>query len=702
MTLRFPFSNSNRQAASVDSDLSPEAQRALTVLDAERSWRGRRIWIRIGRWAGGVLGAIFLLWLILFVTHGRFLRHPFERVAGSLTHRTVKVAGAFELYFAPFDIKLRAEGLTISNPAWATRPNLFEAARIDTRIAPLSLLFGRNRMHWLDLTGGAIDLEWNADHTHNSWTFGETKNARRLMLPIVDRAMLAGTIVRFRDPRLPIVADLTFETIRSRDARIDQAVRFTGTGTVRVTPFTVSGALLSPNATAARGRNQLVLHANAGRNRIDMTGTLPSLAEFENVPLAVTARGKDVSELLEIIGVIVPRTRSYRLAAQLVKSGVDYRFTGMTGTFGDSDLSGNFTVRTGQPRVHVAADLTTRTLDIVDVAPFIGYNPDLVAALGAKAAITHVAGAPRLLPNAMLRVEALRNFDANVRYKVAVLRSKSIPLSNIDLTLALDKSLLTLSPLTLDMARGRVASDVRIDARRRPVHTTYDIRLTPTPIGQLLAGFGALEAGTTGTVKGRLQLEGDGDSVHDSLASANGRVVFVVPGGTFWTRNIQLAELDIGTYLQRLLQQKLKKPVHINCGLVAFTVRDGIGRADPILIDTAKNVITGRGSFSFKTEALDIAFRGDGKKFSLFSAQSPIGLGGYFAAPTINPISRQLVTRAGVGAGLALLMPPAALLAFVDPGDAKSTACGPVLAGATAAGQRTTKGAVLKGLAGGR
>jgi hypothetical protein len=32
------------------------------------------------------------------------------------------------------------------------------------------------------------------------------------------------------------------------------------------------------------------------------------------------------------------------------------------------------------------------------------------------------------------------------------------------------------------------------------------------------------------------------------------------------------------------------------------------------------------------------------------------------------------------------------VLAFVDVGDAKSAACGPVLAGARAAGQRTVKG----------
>jgi AsmA family protein len=36
--------------------------------------------------------------------------------------------------------------------------------------------------------------------------------------------------------------------------------------------------------------------------------------------------------------------------------------------------------------------------------------------------------------------------------------------------------------------------------------------------------------------------------------------------------------------------------------------------------------------------------------------------------------------------------PLAAILAFIDPGDAKAAACGPVLAGARASAMRTSKG----------
>jgi hypothetical protein len=160
-----------------------------------------------------------------------------------------------------------------------------------------------------------------------------------------------------------------------------------------------------------------------------------------------------------------------------------------------------------------------------------------------------------------------------------------------------------------------------------------------------------------------------------------------------WTRNIQLSELDIGTFITKMFSGKLKKPVQINCGLIAFTVRNGVAAADPIIIDTEKNVLLGRGGFSFRNESLDLAFRADGKKFSLFSGQSPVGLDGSFAKPHIDVISPQLIARGGVGAALGIAASPlGAVLAFVDIGDAKSAACGPVLAGATAAAQRTRGG----------
>jgi uncharacterized protein involved in outer membrane biogenesis len=646
------------------------------------------------RVALGVLALLFAIWLVLFVTKGRFLKHPFESVAGRLTNRTVTVGGDFRLYFSPLRLTFYAEKLSVSNPGWATRPYLFTAERIDSRIAPLSLLFGKRRFHWLDLTRGAVDLEWNSAHDRNTWTFSEKKGSGKpLDLPRIDRATIAGTSVRYRDPRMKLTTQLALDTIRSTDARIGQAVGVNGSGVLRDTPFTLAARLLSPDATVARGKNELVMRARAAGNVIDVTGTLPSLAQVEGVPLAVRARGRNLAALLGIIDVAIPNTRTYRLRAQLVQQGQEYRFTRMAGTFGDSDLAGRLTVTNGD-RLHLDSRLETKRLDIVDAAPFIGYNPDIVATKGAVAAAAATGAAPaRLLPDAELPVATMQRFDADLVWHIATVRSRRVPVSDVDLTLKLADGRLALSPLTFAMARGNVASDLVFDTRQRPSAIRYDIRLAPTPLGRLLAGYGVAEAGTTGTIGGRIQLAGRGDSLHDSLATANGRIAFVIPAGTLWTRNVQLAELDIGTFVQKMFADQLKEPVRINCGLIAFTVRGGLAAADPILIDTTKNVILGRGGFSFRSEGVDIAVRADAKKFSLFSGQSPVGITGTFAQPGLTVITPQLLARAGAGLGLAVVATPVAgILAFVDPGDAKAAQCGPVLSGRTAAAQRTDKG----------
>src|SRR3546814_19217727 len=64
-----------------------------------------------------ILLILFAIWLILFVTKGRFLKGPFERFATAQLERQVDVGGDFQLYFAQFNFQFYPEDLTIANPA---------------------------------------------------------------------------------------------------------------------------------------------------------------------------------------------------------------------------------------------------------------------------------------------------------------------------------------------------------------------------------------------------------------------------------------------------------------------------------------------------------------------------------------------------------------------------------------------------------
>lgn len=293
-----------------------------------------------------------------------------------------------------------------------------------------------------------------------------------------------------------------------------------------------------------------------------------------------------------------------------------------------------------------------------------------------------VAGRPRLLPDAPLAIDALGAFDADIDYRARQVRTGKLPFTNLRLRLALDNRRLNLAPLAFDVASGRLIADIAINARQPPVRTDYDVRLTQIPLGKLFSGFNVEDAGTTAALRGRLKLSGVGDTVQQSLASSTGRIAMVVPSGTLWLRNIELAELDVQNFLTALIGKKLKEKRDINCGIVAFTVSGGKAVADPILIDTDKAVFRGRGGFDFGDESLAMSLEGDSKQFSLFSGQSPIGINGWFADPAINPISAELLARGGAGLALGVAATPlAALAAFIDPGDARDVNCAPILAG---------------------
>ena len=137
-----------------------------------------------------LVGLIVLAWATLFVTKGRFLKHPFERIVAGQTNRQVKVAGDFQLYFAPFNVKFLAEGLTISNPAWAGTGDFFSAKKIDTRIATWSLITGKRRINWLELADARLDLQWNRQG-QNTWTFSDKPKGEPLELPVVVEPVIA-------------------------------------------------------------------------------------------------------------------------------------------------------------------------------------------------------------------------------------------------------------------------------------------------------------------------------------------------------------------------------------------------------------------------------------------------------------------------------------------------------------------------------
>ncbi len=642
-----------------------------------------RIWRRVWQVLAAIAVILLALYIVQYVTKGRFWKGTFERIASERAGRPVRVTGDFQLYLHP-DVKFHAEGLSVANPDWARETQLFTARTIDLDLSIWKLIFGEQRITHLLVDGGRAGLEQDGKG-RNTWTFpGNTT----LKIPEIDRADIIDTRLSIIDAIKRANIDIGFGDVAAENKRIGAPLTFTGGGTAYGAPFTLRGALTTPDDSMVGGKVGLTLHANAAQTSIDIVGTLPGATRIDGADLRVTVAGKNLQTPGKLFGIILPATRPYKLSANLTKQGRDYHFTKIGGHFGSSDLGGQLRVTAAvdaDDKLRINGALNSRVLDILDVGPLIGYSPEKLDAQGGKGAVTIEGGRPRILPDAPLAIEQLKHFDAHVDYTAATVRTGTVPIANLKLGFYLEDRRLDLDPVAFDLVGGRLDSIIGIDARVSPVVTDYDIRMSAVPIGKLLTSFKVEESGTTATMRARIQLKGMGDTVRKSLGSSTGRIALVFPRGTLWVRNIELAKLDLQNFVTALLGKRLKKPTEIRCGVAAFTVTGGKAVADPVLFDTTRANYRAKGGFDFADESLKLSLQGDSKEFSIFSGQSPIAINGWFAAPSINPISGKLIARAGASVALGLVASPvAAILAFVDVGDAKTNDCTPILAAKSA------------------
>ena len=481
--------------------------------------------------------------------------------------------------------------------------------------------------------------------------------------------------------------------VRQFDSITGADVRFSADGDNLATIAGLFGKVVPPTAfkitgsvePEADGQTLLNINANAVETQVSVAGKLHQTDSIDGSDLRLGVRGRNLQTAFKLFGLVSPATRPYDFTTQLTKNGGVYRFRSLSGRIGDSDINGAMTANLAGAKPLLIGDLHTRVLDILDVGPLIGYSPAKLDKPSTSVVTRTKSGTPRVIPDAPLAIEQLKAFNARIRYSAGTIRTGAVKLSGLVINLDLKDSNLLLKPVAFNIFGGRLTSTIDLNAHVRPVLTTYDISMSRVPLGQLLTSFDVAKSGTTASVFGRIQLSGKGDTMRKSLATSHGRIALVFPAGTLWVRNIQLGKLDLQNYITSGILKRLKKPQEIRCGVIAFTVKDGISAADPVLFDTSRAKFRGRGQFSFKDESLDLSVRGYSKEISLFSGQSPVGIKGYFAAPSVRPISRQLLTRAGVGVGLGIATGGiGAILPFVDLGRAKNVNCAAVEAARTA------------------
>ena len=643
------------------------------------------------RWFTASATVLVALLSLLYFFPWDALRGPINRYVSAQIGRRFEITRHLDVHLG-FTTTVRADGIEIANPEWAQEPYLLRAnsAEIDVRIFPL--LVGKVILPRVALSKPSIGLQIEPDG-RRTWSLAKNTSKPGLAPAIGDVAVDNGALSYFSKTQ---GADLRVEFSVAEQANNLLPLQFSASGKWNNSKFSASGRSGSVLKFSQQTQAPFPLDfsATAGRTSLKAKGTVASLAELGGIDATFDLKGQNLDDLYGLLGVVLPSTPPYSLRGKLDKNGRVWAVSQLQGVLGKSDLSGNLSFDQSAKVPRLTGKVQSRTMDFADLAPIIGITPAggaapnvtkpggravttkaAPAATKAEAATAPISG--KVLPVTQLDVAKLKAMNADVTYSAADIRHvKELPLDKGSVHVLLKDGVLQLDPITLGVAGGTIAGTIRVDSTVLPAAFATRLNVRGVKLNELFPTVKSTKTGL-GTIGGKFDLKGTGNSVAQMLASASGDAAVLMGKGEISNILLEFMGLDGGEIIKFLVRGD--RTVQLRCAAAAFDVKKGLMTSRAIVLDTSDTVIAGQGQISLANETLDILLKPEPKDMSILSLRSPLRIGGTFSKMTAGPEKSALAGRAGIALLLGAINPLLALAATIETGPGVDADCAEVL-----------------------
>ena len=597
------------------------------------------------KWIAGIfLALIVLIVLVVAFFDWNWLRDPIARRVSSSTGRSFAINGDLNVHLS-LRPRIVANGVVLGNAAWSREPSMLRIKRLDFRIDILKLLAGSVEFPEMALSEPHVVLEVSRDGTPN-WVFNGQDKHKPVEFPAIGALTIDRGSAKYRDPKINTDLALDLKTLEVGRDRPEASLEVAGKGRFKGLPATLharGGALLS--LRSADHPYPIKASGTLGTTKASIDGMLLDPLHFKGEQLNFKLEGSDLALLFPIIGVPFPPTPAYKLAGFLDHTGDVWTFRRFKGTVGQSDVAGDFAVDRGKHPQMITADLVSKKLVMKDVGGFIGADR------GTQPSRTPPPSG-RVLPAEPFSLEKLQAADADVHFRGEKIITGKMPFEKVSGHLIVNNGRLKLAPLDFGVAGGNLVSQIEMDGRKPRIVIRADITAKGLHLGQMFPDS-RLAAADTGTMGGRAKLEGNGNSIAQMLASANGEAALIMDGGSVSELMLRLSNLDIANSLGVLLGGD--KQVPIRCMVGNFKAVHGDFKVEALVLDTSKVNITGSGNVNFTDESLHLRLVSQSKGFSLASLRGPIAITGSFKAPLVRPEMGGVIARGGLAVVLGVM-----------------------------------------------
>jgi len=631
---------------------------------------------------------------LTFVDWNHF-KGSIEQAVSARFGRQVTIAGPLQVRIWSRSPTVTLSGLTVGGPPWEADKPVLRVGRMELQLELLPLFTGNLVFRRITITQPDIYLHEEKSGRAN-WTFESHAPTKQRASPPARVPALHDLVIDFGkmvliDERRKLKVTGTVAAGKQASRDNPKPFHIVGTGTINDEPFRVDVSGGPLRALIPYRPYPFTLAITAGENSIGAHGRFLKPFDLAALELQVDARGRDLAELFYLTQITLPNTPPFKVHADIKRDGMRIAVRQIAGTLGGSDVSGMADIDASTKRPTVKSDLISRHLLLKDFAAVTGAK-----AGGAEALAKGTPGAPpsrkpppkeakRFFPVARLQVARLRAVDADLRFRATSIEAGSVPITQLSLQVKLENGDLGLQPIRFDFAQGHITGDVAIAAEDRPPRVHAEVRAENIQLAQFKGKGPDAKPPLDGILDAHAVIDGTGDSVHDLMSSANGRLTVIVPHGDIESAFAELTGVDVAAGIGLLLR-KPDDHAAIRCGIAQFGLQTGVAHAQDVAIDTQNLLITGGGQIDLGKEKLDLDIQGHPKKVRLLRLRAPIEIRGEILQPKFRLETGHLLKQGAIGAALgAIATPIAAAIAFVDPGLAKDQNCSQLLAPGTQA-----------------
>lgn len=461
-------------------------------------------------------------------------------------------------------------------------------------------------------------------------------------------------------------------------------------GKAQVTGHGKAGPVLS--LRAEKVDYPLQFSAAAGSIKAKVEGILANPASLSGLDFDVTLQGASMADLYPLTGLVLPNTPAFQTRGHLVGSLAPkkavWKYEDFRGKVGRSDLQGNLTYTSAQPRPRLVGNMRSQQLRLADLAPVLGTSE-------AQAEKAQATGG-RILPDAPFEIGRWNAMDLDLQFEGQhIVRSESLPIDAVSTHAVLENGVLRLDPLRFDVAKGRFNTAVVLDSRKTPLQAEIKGTVAGLKLSELFPKVALMDK-SLGQMDGAVALSGQGNSIAKLLGTSSGEFRLYVRNGTLSRELLNLAALNVGSVVVAKLFGD-DTEVQLRCAVADFSVRQGLAQTRVAKLATPEANVEATGSIDLSRELLDLRIKPESLKWKFFSLRTPLYVRGSFSQPKVGLETGPLLLRAGAAVAAAAAAPLAlALVPITVPAADDDVHCSQLLAQGQAAVRAGPQGAKRK------